>query len=150
MRKLVSGAVVVVLVLVWFTGVSGSQATGISRTEVGRGGIDEPYTVSGDKGSDVVVQTVRIDPGASSGWHTHPGPEVAIVKSGTLIFFDGTDSKCRSKTYTAGQALSRQGHIHMAKNAGKDPVEIVVTYFNVPPGGPAAVPAGRPEQCREG
>ena len=150
MRKLVSGAVVVVLVLVWFTGVGSSQSTGITRNELGRGGVGEPYTVSGDKGSDVVVQSVRIDPGATSGWHTHPGPEVAIVKAGTLTLFDGTDAKCHAQTFTAGQAVVRQGHVHMAKNTGKEPVEIVVTYFDVPPGGPAASPAGRPKQCSEG
>jgi quercetin dioxygenase-like cupin family protein len=149
MRKLVSGALLVVLVLVWFAGVGGSQSSGITRAEVGRGGVGEPYTVSGDKGSDVVVQTVRIEPGGSSGWHTHPGPEVAIVKSGRLILFDGTDSKCRSEVFTAGQTFARQGHIHLGKNAGNEPVEIVVTYFNVPPGGPAAVAAGRPKQCSE-
>jgi quercetin dioxygenase-like cupin family protein len=150
MKKLTSGAVVIVLVLVWFAGVGGGQTTGITRNELGRGGVGEPYTVSGDKGSDVLVQSVRIDPGGSSGWHTHPGPEVAIVKSGTLTLFDGTDSRCRSQTFTAGQTFVRQGHIHLGKNSGTEPVEIVVTYFDVPPGGPAAVPAGRPKQCPEG
>jgi quercetin dioxygenase-like cupin family protein len=149
MRKLMSGAVVIVLVLVWYAGAVVGQATGITRNDVGRGGVGEPYTVSGDKGSEVVVQTVRIDPGGSSGWHTHPGPEVAIVKSGTLTLYDGMDSRCRSQTFTAGQAVARQGHVHLGKNTGKEAVEIVVAYFNVPPGGPAAAPAERPRQCSE-
>jgi quercetin dioxygenase-like cupin family protein len=149
MKKLVSGAVVVVLVLVWFAGVGGSQPTGITRNELGRGTVGRPYTVSGDKGSDVVVQSVTVAPGGSSGWHTHPGSEVAILKSGTLTLFDGADSKCRAQIIQAGQVVARGGHVHMAKNTGSDPAEIVVTYFDVPPGGPAASPAGRPQHCSE-
>jgi quercetin dioxygenase-like cupin family protein len=150
MKKLTSGAVVIVLVLVWYGGTVAGQPTGITRNEMGRGTVGAPYTVSGDRGSDVVVQSVRVDPGGSSGWHTHPGPEVAIVKSGTLTFFDGTDPRCRAKTFTAGQTIVHQGHVHLARNTSTEPVEIVVAYFDVPPGGPAAVPAGRPKQCPEG
>jgi quercetin dioxygenase-like cupin family protein len=150
MRKLTSGFVVVVLVIVWFAGVGNSQPTGITRTELGRGTVSRPYTVSGSDKSDVVVQSVQIEPGGTSGWHTHPGPELAIIKAGTLTFFDGKDDKCAPKTETAGQAIVRPGHVHMARNDTKETVEIVTTYFDVPPGGAAAAPAARPKQCPEG
>jgi quercetin dioxygenase-like cupin family protein len=122
---------------------------GILRTEVGRGTVGDSYTVEGHKGSDVVVQAVTIQPGAASGWHTHPGPEVAIIKSGTLTFFNGDDPKCEAKAYTAGQVVTGLGHVHQGSNLSTEPVEIVVTYFDVPPGGPATVPAERPTQCPE-
>jgi quercetin dioxygenase-like cupin family protein len=90
---------------------------------------------------------VRIEPGGSSGWHTHPGGQIAIIKSGTLTFFDADDPDCHPTTLRAGQVLARLGHPHLARNDGKEPVEIVVTYLDVPPGAPAAQPPQEPSHC---
>jgi quercetin dioxygenase-like cupin family protein len=148
MRKLVSsGLIVIAAMVVWMTAAEGDQPQGISRTELGRGAVAASYRLGGDAGSDVVVQSVRIEAGAASGWHTHPGPEVAIIKSGALTFFDGDDPKCAPKTYTAGHVLVGTGHVHQGRNLGTEPVEIVVTYFNVPPGKAATTPAERPGPC---
>ena len=148
MRKLAGAALIVVTATAaWMTAAGGDQPQGITRTDLGRGTVAASYTVGGDAGSDVVVQSVRIEAGADSGWHTHPGPEVAIVKSGTLTFFDGDDPTCAPRTYTAGQVLVAPGHVHEGRNLGTGPVEIVVTYFNVPRGTAAATPAARPAHC---
>ena len=38
-----------------------------------------------DKGAQqVIIQTREFDPGAQSGWHVHPGVEMAYVESGTM------------------------------------------------------------------
>lgn len=124
-----------------------AAAPGISRTELGRGTAAADFSATGAKGSDVVVQSVTIDPGGSSGWHTHPGQETAIIKAGTLTFFDADDPDCAAQAYSAGQTVVGSGHPHMARNLGEVPVEIVVTYYNVPAGGAAASPAGEPQKC---
>lgn len=146
MGKVLTSIGVTVTVGAFVVACSG-QRPAIVRIEVGRGTVGDSYAVEGGKGLDVVVQAVTIQPGAGSGWHTHPGVEVAIIKLGTLTFFDGDDPKCEAKAYTAGQVATGSGHVHQVRNLGAEPVEIVVTYFNVPPGGPAAVPAERPTQC---
>ena len=121
----------------------------MTRAEVGRGKVRAAYTVKGGEGTDVVVQKVTIEPGATAAWHTHPGSETAIVMAGTLTFFDGDDEKCAPREYKAGEVLVGSGRVHQGKNLGKEPVHIVSTYFNVPSGGSAATPAPRPAHCPE-
>ena len=129
-------------------GVSG-QSTGVTRTEIGRGTVGQAYTFKSGAGSDVVVQKVTIEPGATAAWHTHPGAEAAIVMAGTLTYFNGEDPDCAPREFPAGQVVTGPGHVHQGKNMGSKPVEIVVTYFDIPAGGPAATPAKRPANCPE-
>jgi len=82
-----------------------------------------------------VVQEIVIAPGGHTGWHSHPGPVVVLVKSGALTFYSGEDGTCTSRTYSAGQAFidSGQGHVHIARNEGSENLELWATYFDVPP-----------------
>jgi len=41
--------------------------------------------------ADSVVQQITFAPGGQSGWHTHPGPVIVLVKSGTFTLYDGDD-----------------------------------------------------------
>jgi quercetin dioxygenase-like cupin family protein len=148
MRRIVGSIVVVALGVLGFATVGESQ-TGVTRAEVGRGTVGASYTIEGGEATDVVVQKVTIEPGATAAWHTHPGSETAIVMAGTLTFFDGYDEKCAQREYKAGEVLVGSGHVHQGKNLGKEPVEIVSTYFNVPSGGKAATPVSRPAHCPE-
>jgi quercetin dioxygenase-like cupin family protein len=149
MRKFVTaGLLLTAGVLAGWTAAAGGPM-GITRTELGRGTVSGAYTVRGEAGTDIVVQSVSIEPGAGSGWHTHPGHEVGIVKAGTLTFYDGHDPKCSVRTVKAGEVIIRPGQVHQAKNLGSEPVEILVTYYNVPAGGAAVAPAGRPGHCPE-
>ncbi len=66
---------------------------------------------------DTVMQKITIAPGGYTGWHSHPGPVVVLVK-GSLTLYSGDDPTCTGRTYTAGQAFvdSGQGHVHIARN----------------------------------
>src|SRR3954447_5236932 len=66
---------------------------------------------------DTVIQQVVLAPGGQSGWHSHPGPVVVLVKSGEVTFYDGESLQCTAHTYVAGQAFidRGQGHIHLAE-----------------------------------
>src|SRR5712691_11021926 len=47
------------------------------------------------KGStDVYMLENRIAPGGTFGWHSHPGPSIVLVKSGTLTLYRGADPTC--------------------------------------------------------
>ena len=85
---------------------------------------------------DTVMQQITFAPGGFSGWHSHPGPAVVLIRSGELTFYDGDDESCSGRTFSAGQALidPGQGHVHFAVNQGTTPAEVWVTYFDVPPG----------------
>lgn len=86
---------------------------------------------------DTVMQQIIFAPGGHSGWHSHPGPAVVLIKSGALTFYQEEGGKCLSRTYSAGQALvdPGQGHPHFAQNTGGGDTEVWVTYFDVPAGG---------------
>ena len=85
---------------------------------------------------DTIMQQITFAPGGFSGWHSHPGPAVVLIKSGQLTFYDGDDETCSGRTFLAGQALidSGQGHVHFALNQATTPAEVWVTYFDVPSG----------------
>ena len=59
--------------------------------------------------SDFIVHENVIDPGGSTGWHSHPGPALVIVNEGTFTLYDGDDRKCRPHRYGPGQSFVDQG-----------------------------------------
>lgn len=97
-----------------------------------------------------VMQSIVIAPGGHTGWHSHPGPVVVLVKSGELTLYSADDASCQARTYTTGQAFidQGQGHAHIAFNtsAGAN-TELWVTYFDVPPGGAFRIDAPDPGNC---
>jgi quercetin dioxygenase-like cupin family protein len=101
--------------------------------------------VSNARGAgEVVVQEIVLAAGGSTGWHTHPGPAVAVIKSGMLRVTDAEG--CHSRTYSAGQAFvdPGQGHVHLGTNPGSENVVVYVTYFDVPAGGTPRIDAADP------
>jgi quercetin dioxygenase-like cupin family protein len=98
---------------------------------------------------DTVMQQIIIAPGGYTGWHSHPGPVVVLIKSGQMSFYDGDDPTCTVRTYSAGQAFidSGQGHVHIARNEGTENLELWATYFDVPPGGAFRIDAPNPGNC---
>jgi len=99
---------------------------------------------------ETVIQQIIIGPGGSTGWHSHPGPAVAMIKAGALALFSSEDPTCTPRIYLPGQAFvdHGQGHVHMARNLSPtDNLEVWVTYFDVPPGGPVRLDAANPGNC---
>lgn len=137
----------------------GSGVTGVVFT---RGSFTESTDIKfkvGDRKRDVihvpraqetVVQRIDIEPGGHTGWHSHPGPVVVVIKSGTMSFYDGDDPTCTVKTYSAGDAFidSGQGHSHIARNETGATLELYATYFDVPVGGAFRLDAEDPGYCQ--
>ena len=99
---------------------------------------------------ETVVQQIVLGPKGNTGWHSHPGPVVVLVKSGELTFYSGDDPACTPRTYTAGQAFidAGQGHVHFAVNqSSTQNTELWATYFDVPVGGPFRLDAPAPGNC---
>jgi hypothetical protein len=83
---------------------------------------------------EIVTQTVKFAPGASSGWHSHPGFLVSTVLSGQLVRYS-TD--CSAQTFGAGQSFYETGaSTFIVKNeTNADAVDTVT--FVVPGGTPS-------------
>ncbi len=99
---------------------------------------------------ETVVQQIILSPGGQTGWHSHPGPVVVLITSGTMTFYDGDDPTCAPRTYTAGQSFidSGQGHVHIAFNeSASENLELWATYFDVPVGGLFRDDAAAPGNC---
>jgi quercetin dioxygenase-like cupin family protein len=84
--------------------------------------------------ADTVMQQIQFGPSAISGWHSHPGPAVILIKSGQLKFYSEEDRKCRGRTFSAGQAfIESPGLVHFAQNPSSTEItEVAVIYFDVP------------------
>ena len=79
--------------------------------------------------SDVYVVSNVIAPGGRSGWHTHPGPSLITVKSGTITAYSGPD--CTRTVYPAGSGFidPGDGHIHDLRNEGSVPAETIAVQL---------------------
>lgn len=116
-----------------------ADATGPAPTvtNIVRAKLSEAFDVPSTATSDVMMQTVVIEPGGTVGWHSHASPTFVAVKSGTVTFYRSTASGCTSQNYSAGQAyVEPVNQAHMGRNEGTTPVELYATYLAVPVGGP--------------
>jgi hypothetical protein len=99
---------------------------------------------------DTVMQQIVLAPGGHTGWHSHPGPAIALIKSGSLTLYSGDDATCSGRTYSAGQAFvdHGQGHVHIGRNLSTtDNTEVWVTYLDVPPGASVRIDQPNPGNC---
>ena len=148
----VAGVVVAVVTSVTFAagglafGTAGSGASGVVTS---RGTSDDKITTRGNQRFDVVNQTITIEPGGNSGWHSHPGQAIVVVKSGNFTLYDGDDKTCSATVVPPGQVFIDHGygHVHIARNEGTVPTELHVTYLDVPVGGAFRLDAARPGNC---
>ena len=126
----------------------GSGAAPVTEKVLGAAGIPHPYTISVTKPADVVVAKATVPPGASFGWHYHRAAVVVAVKSGTLTLYDSADRTCAPQRYSAGQGFTeRPHHVHLARNEGREPAIVFVTYLGLKHGVNPDVPAPNPGNC---
>lgn len=97
--------------------------------------------------TDVVVATIVVGPGGSSGWHLHPGPAVVVVKTGSVTTYHGDDRNCSPTVHPAGTSFIEDGGmVHIARNEGTVDANLVTTYF-VPADSPTRIDADDPGNC---
>jgi quercetin dioxygenase-like cupin family protein len=85
--------------------------------------------------TDVYVVQNTVAAGGTLGWHTHPGPSLIFVKSGTATEYRSDDPSCTPHVYQAGQSSIVDGgsDVHVIRNEGMEPLVTVVVAF-VPAG----------------
>lgn len=99
--------------------------------------------------ADTVMQRIVIAPGGATGWHSHPGPAIALITRGELTLYDGDDPSCVGHPYGVGQGFvdAGQGHVHLGRNLSGQETEVWVTYLDVPPGGSVRIDQADPSFC---
>src|SRR5207237_5094734 len=75
--------------------------------------------------SDVYVVYNKIAPGGHTGWHSHPGPSIVSVRSGTATEYRSDEPD--AIVHLAGTAFVDEGgdHAHIVVNAGDTDLELV-------------------------
>jgi quercetin dioxygenase-like cupin family protein len=142
------GLVAMAWAAVSLAGITAAVATPpsgtITRNELAVGKITDKIDIQRSEASDFHIHELTIEPGASSGWHTHPGPEYSVVKAGEVVL--QRSPACEPVTLTAGQGFFTPGGVpHMAHNASDAPAQLYVTY--TVPAGDTKLRVDADEQC---
>lgn len=115
--------------------VLATPPSGLTNVPLARGTNASHGTLPIQDGMDVAMARITVDPGGSSGWHSHPGGAIIVINQGTLTVYRSVDSQCLTNTYTAGQAfVERPGEVVDVVNTGTVPFVDFVTFPRVPPG----------------
>ena len=139
-------------------GPSFTMASGFTTTPVARGNAGALHVNSKANGygvqikardnTDIAVADIVVVPGGTSGWHSHPGPVLVVVKTGAITFYSvrahgddenenghhRDDPDCSRTVHPAGTAfIEAGGHVVLAKNEGSTDATVTATYF-VPAG----------------
>ncbi|HZO85073.1 MAG TPA: cupin domain-containing protein [Verrucomicrobiae bacterium] len=85
--------------------------------------------------SHLYVLQNTVAPGGSFGWHSHTGPSLVIVMSGTATEYEGDDPTCTPRVHPAGTTFVDSGENsgHLVRNDGS--VNLVVTVVRLVPEG---------------
>jgi quercetin dioxygenase-like cupin family protein len=139
------------------TGASETMGVGFTSALIARGNLGTFHMQSKAAGydvelkshdnTDVAVANIGIEAGGSSGWHSHPGPVLVVVKSGTITFFRADNPDCSADVYGPGSSFTEQGGlVANATNHGTEPVVGVATFL-APPGAALRIDAAKPDNC---
>ena len=141
----IAGAVTAVTV----TPSAATPPSGLANVVLAQGTDTSHGKVKLRVGTGVVMSQITVNPGGSSGWHSHPGGAIIIVKEGTLSVYSPAGRRCETRTYSAGQAfVERPGEVDDVLNNGPVPYVLYVTFPGVPPGGSARTDEPDPGTCR--
>jgi quercetin dioxygenase-like cupin family protein len=91
--------------------------------------------------SDVLQSLLVFQPGGDTGWHSHPGPVVVVVKSGAI-----TEYRCDGGVivHPAGSVFfETKGEVHRAVNQTGGVAEVYATFIS-PAGTQPLIPAPDP------
>ncbi|MBU8813994.1 cupin domain-containing protein [Mycolicibacterium goodii] len=105
----------------------------IERTDLAQGTTDAPVVVVAiGHPTTQYVQELVLRGVASSGWHSHPGPEYTVITEGTVFMQSALN--CTVVPYRQGQAVLIPGGVPHVVRTESD-AHAVVTY---------TLPAGQP------
>jgi quercetin dioxygenase-like cupin family protein len=122
---------------------------GLTNVPLARGMNQSDGTVPLQEGTDIVMAQITVVPGGSSGWHSHPGGAIIIVKQGDEVTVNRSiGSQCQISKYKAGDAfIERPGEVDDVVNTGQTSYVLLVTFPRVPHGNSARIDEPDPGTC---
>jgi quercetin dioxygenase-like cupin family protein len=111
-------------------------------------GTMQPTTIRAKSGS-MILESFKLPPGASFGWHVHGAPVAVVVTAGTLTVFDPTVTNCAPFKVSKGQSfVEPANHVHLARNDGRTTVTVYALYLGVPKTAQANQGQSEPAGCK--
>jgi quercetin dioxygenase-like cupin family protein len=119
-----------------------------AHTRVDAVGVNNLARAVKPDGAELFIQHARLAANQATAWHTHPGPVLVAVRSGSLTYEDAHANRCRRTTYTAGEGFIDPGlgHVHRAV-AGPLGAEFYPVYILPKDSQTHLIEATAPEQC---
>jgi quercetin dioxygenase-like cupin family protein len=136
-RKLSLLAAMTLLALAASVGVTmASPPSGVTPTVLARGTYDAfkvtsspnspvDFRAKAKSSIDVVVRRHDYAVGATTGWHSHPGPVFITVTQGQLTYYEYDDPACAPHVVSAGQGFVDNGRGHIVRNESGQPAQDV-------------------------
>jgi quercetin dioxygenase-like cupin family protein len=125
---------------IWGFVAPASGTAPLNVTVLARGAVASSFKIDVDgirvsaKGPiDITTAHLTFPPGATTGWHIHPGPVLVIVQSGTVTKYS---SDCAATRYSSGQAFVELGpsDINMVRNESSTTEADTIVTFLTPVG----------------
>ena len=116
---------------------SATDGSGETKMQIARGQSVLSFGgIPQQEGNDIQTNMNTLAPGGFTGWRSHPGVAVLVIKSGGLEVFSEPigGGKCSKSTFTAGQAfIERPADRANIVNPDADQKTVfAITFFNVP------------------
>ena len=93
---------------------------------------------------DIFVQRITLQPGGHTGWHSHPGPVLVALRSGSVISYE---EDCSATVYEAGDGfVDPSRRVHIMRNVGATPAEFYITAL-LPVGAQLRIDEPAPANC---
>ena len=96
---------------------------------------------------DALMAKLEFAAHGTTGWHTHPGPVLVQVASGTLTLRHPTRTGCASDTFGPGTGFIEPGDLVHEAVAGDEPVVVYATFLAKPGTTNYLVPVAEPAGC---
>jgi quercetin dioxygenase-like cupin family protein len=102
--------------------------------------------------SDAYVVDNTFVPGATTGWHSHPGPSLIFVVAGSVTNYSSDQPGCAGQTYNAGDSFVDEGgdHVHTLLNPSTTQTAETIAVQILPHGAPRKTNADEPTTCHIG
>jgi len=108
---------------------------------------DMRFFLGAGESTDIALVRATVQPGASTGWHTHKGQSMVLVEAGVLTSQEARHRKCLTKTFAAGKGFEHPEGAHNFINNGPGVLVFYVTYFLPAGAAPTPIVAPVPRAC---
>lgn len=147
-RAAATALVAAMLVVATVGPATGTAGSGQTVDVIAAGHLPDRFKLDTKGPVDLVTLKVTVDPGGTSGWHSHGGAVFVTVVSGTATLYEASRTTCAREVVPAGQAFWEAADLpsHVLVNEGSEPVVVYATFF-LADGAAPVIDQPRPPVC---